>query len=124
MNLYGKLDNQGFVTYTIQSNEPQAGCVLIDFDMGAPASAYEKYNYNERKWVDTRTEDQKYNDASIPVLAKRNELLYASDWTQIPNNPLTPDLQTAWANYRQALRDITTQSGYPFTVIWPTPPQG
>ena len=124
MNLYGKLDNLGFVNYTIQSNEIQPDCVLINFDMGAPTSAFDKYNYNERKWIDTRTENQKYNDASIPVLEKRNVLLYASDWTQIPNNPLTAEQQQAWAVYRQELRDITSQSGYPFNVIWPTPPQG
>ena len=124
MNLYGKLDDLGFIIYTIESNEVQPDCVLIDFDMGTPASAFDRYNYNQKKWLDTRTEEQKYNDSSIPVLLKRDKLLYASDWTQIPNNPLTVEQQQAWAVYRQELRDITTQSGYPFNVIWPTPPQG
>jgi hypothetical protein len=54
----------------------------------------------------------------------RNNLLQQSDWTQIPNGPLTAEQQQAWAVYRQELRDITSQSGYPFNVIWPTPPQG
>ena len=29
-----------------------------------------------------------------------------SDWTQIPNNPLTPEYSAEWANYRQELRDF------------------
>jgi hypothetical protein len=56
------------------------------------------------------------------IKVKRDALLYASDWTQIPNNPLTTEAQQAWATYRQALRNITLQSGYPFNVTWPTAP--
>lgn len=33
-------------------------------------------------------------------------LLYGSDWTQIPNNPLTPEYSAEWAIYRQELRDF------------------
>jgi hypothetical protein len=56
------------------------------------------------------------------VKVKRDALLYASDWTQIPNNPLTAEQQQLWVVYRQELRDVTTQSGYPFNVVWPTAP--
>jgi hypothetical protein len=56
------------------------------------------------------------------IQSKRNELLILSDWTQIPNGPLTQQQQEAWAVYRQQLRDIPEQSGYPFNVVWPTPP--
>lgn len=52
----------------------------------------------------------------------RNALLTASDWTQIPNSPLSAEKQTAWATYRQELRDIPSQTGFPFNVVWPTPP--
>ena len=79
---------------------------------------YYVYDYNKDQWV----YDEAIN-ASVVIL-QRNELLYASDWTQIPNNPLTPALQEQWAVYRQALRDIPSQQGYPATVNWPTPPQG
>lgn len=56
------------------------------------------------------------------VISRRNMILYSCDWTQLPNGPLTVEVQQEWAVYRQALRDITTQSGYPFDVVWPTPP--
>ena len=61
--------------------------------------------------------------ASNEVIAKRDALLYASDWTQIPNNPLTPAEQQSWATYRQELRDVTSEAGYPFNVTWPIAPK-
>lgn len=73
-------------------------------------------------WVDTRSAEQKIAIASEQALATRKELLIASDWTQLPNGPLTPEQQQAWAVYRQALRDITQQPGFPEQVIWPSSP--
>ena len=50
---------------------------------------------------------------------QRTEKLKDSDWTQIADS--TAD-KTAWATYRQALRDITAQSGFPWTITWPESP--
>ena len=54
------------------------------------------------------------------VRNQRTEKLKDSDWTQIADS--TAD-KTAWATYRQQLRDITAQSGFPWTVIWPSQPE-
>lgn len=54
------------------------------------------------------------------VREARNDLLVACDWTQLPDAPVD---QTAWAAYRQALRDITSQEGFPTNVVWPTKPE-
>jgi hypothetical protein len=54
--------------------------------------------------------------------AKRAALLTASDWTQIADNQLDNDTRAAWVTYRQALRDITGQPGFPQTIDWPEPP--
>ena len=51
--------------------------------------------------------------------AQRNALLSASDWTQVADAPVD---QTAWAAYRQALRDITAQDFFPYTINWPVAP--
>ena len=53
------------------------------------------------------------------VRLERNAKLTASDWTQIAD--ATVD-KTAWATYRQALRNIPAQSGFPNTVVWPDAP--
>jgi len=53
------------------------------------------------------------------VRADRTKRLTDSDWTQIADS--TAD-KTAWATYRQALRDITSQAGFPWTIDWPEAP--
>jgi hypothetical protein len=53
------------------------------------------------------------------VRAERNAKLSASDWTQVADAPVD---QAAWAAYRQALRDITAQAGFPWTIDWPVAP--
>ena len=55
---------------------------------------------------------------------KRKELLLRSDWTDTASAPLRlgEALYTAWQVYRQALRDVPTQPGYPQEVVWPNPP--
>jgi hypothetical protein len=50
---------------------------------------------------------------------ERNRLLSNCDWTQVADSPVD---KAAWATYRQALRDITAQSGFPWSVEWPTQP--
>lgn len=49
----------------------------------------------------------------------RNSLLKDSDWTQTPDAPVD---KSAWLVYRQALRDITLQEGFPFNIFWPEKP--
>lgn len=53
------------------------------------------------------------------VRTSRNDKLKECDWTQIADS--TAD-KTAWATYRQALRDITAQAGFPWTITWPDAP--
>lgn len=50
---------------------------------------------------------------------KRNGLLSSSDWTQLSD--VSSVDKTAWATYRQQLRDVTTQAD-PFNITWPTEP--
>lgn len=49
-------------------------------------------------------------------------LLRASDWSQLPDVPLTAEQKEAWAVYRQELRDASNQEGWPWTWTPPTPP--
>lgn len=55
------------------------------------------------------------------VKAHRAILLLNSDWTQLPDVPLST--QASWQLYRQALRDITEQAGYPEDIVWPATPE-
>jgi hypothetical protein len=48
-------------------------------------------------------------------------LLAQSDWTQ--SKDISNTVSSAWTTYRQALRDITQQQGFPNVVVWPERPQ-
>ena len=56
------------------------------------------------------------------ILKQRSIVLSATDWTQVPDSPLSAEKKLAWAEYRQAWRDITSQPGFPDDVAIPTPP--
>jgi hypothetical protein len=58
------------------------------------------------------------------AIQKRNSLLYLSDWTQLPDAQETFDAEEKlrWREYRQKLRDITSQSGWPLSIDWPKQP--
>ena len=53
------------------------------------------------------------------VREQRNQKLKDSDWTQVLDAPVD---KAAWATYRQALRDVTAQAGFPWDVQWPEMP--
>lgn len=53
------------------------------------------------------------------VRADRNRRLSECDWTQLPDAPVD---HAAWATYRQALRDVSSQPGFPWNVQWPSQP--
>ena len=53
------------------------------------------------------------------VRQQRGEKLKDSDWTQVADAPVD---KAAWATYRKALRDVTGQQGFPWTVEWPVAP--
>lgn len=58
--------------------------------------------------------------ASQNVRGKRNSLLAESDWAMLPDSPVD---QQAWEAYRKALRDLPSQSGFPYDITWPTKPE-
>ena len=51
--------------------------------------------------------------------SNRNKLLKDSDWTQLEDAPVN---KIAWKEYRQSLRDITSQEGFPTSILWPVSP--
>jgi hypothetical protein len=81
-----------------------------------PYTPEEQAEYDTKKAIwDASANDRKASEVRV----ERNAKLVQTDWTQISD--ATVDKQ-AWATYRQALRDITTQSGFPLTVTWPDAP--
>jgi hypothetical protein len=77
--------------------------------------------YTKYSVADMNDEAKTAKDAeqAKSVRTTRDEKLKDSDWTQVADAPVD---KTVWATYRQALRDVPTQSGFPWEITWPTTP--
>lgn len=65
--------------------------------------------------------NEEYSAPTInDVRLMRNQMLAASDWTQLPDSPVD---QAAWAEYRQELRDLPDITADPSNPVWPEPPE-
>lgn len=75
-------------------------------------------------WAKVQMSAQERSDVDATnansVRNARNTLLTMSDWTQIADAPVD---SAAWAVYRQSLRDVTSQAGFPWNVTWPSKPE-
>lgn len=72
--------------------------------------------------VDAKTDAElaaELEGAKARVRAQRDKLLAETDWTQVADAPVD---QQAWATYRQALRNVPEQPGFPASVTWPNDP--
>ena len=86
------------------------GFTLADFP-DAPTPDKPTYNPDERAL------EQEADEAR----EQRNALLADSDWSVLPDAPVA-DAQ-AWKDYRQALRDVPQQNGFPTDIDWPVKPE-
>lgn len=84
--------------------------------------AYHDWDAINKAWV--LNEARQYEVESESVRTTRNKLLADSDWTDTlsAKTRLGEAKYDEWQAYRQALRDITAQPGFPTNVVWPTPP--
>jgi len=82
-----------------------------------PKKPSEEYIWNCSEWV--------INELLIAAKTKsaRNALLQESDWTDTVTAQTRLTNWQQWQDYRQALRDIPQQAGYPLDVIWPEQPK-
>ena len=64
--------------------------------------------------------DKTPTELATQARTKRDALLSQSDWKQITDVPVD---QAAWATYRQALRDVPAQAGFPENIVWPVAPE-
>jgi hypothetical protein len=81
-----------------------------------PYTTEEQAEYDTKKAAyDAGANDRKAAEVRI----QRSVKLAETDWTQIADSTANKE---AWATYRQALRDIPSQQGFPWTITWPVQP--
>lgn len=89
-------------------------CTTVDGAREITGQELEEYlNYCEL------AKAEQLRDKSSNARLQRNNILISTDWTQLPNSSVD---SMAWATYRQALRDVPSQSGFPDNIVWPVPP--
>jgi hypothetical protein len=89
---------------------------MPEFIDGVWFEKYEVYDKtSEQIEIDTE-------NAKITARNNRNYLLQVCDWTQLLDANLSDDKKNEWKIYRQALRDVTEQTGFPWNIIWPEQP--
>lgn len=128
MNVYQTDSNGVYVGATTADKDPldstnwliPAGCVET-----APPTVTDSQlaKWDGSKWsvetIPVAEPDPKPIAPEVLVRAKRDGLLINSDWTQVDDSPVD---KSAWATYRQSLRDVPTQAGFPNSVTWPSEP--
>ena len=99
-----EINGQWFTKYVV-------GPVFTDTEDKTAAEQEVEY----KAGIDARTAET--------IRAERNRLLAETDWTQTLDSPFDADGKLAWALYRETLRMIPEQDGFPHNVNWPPKPQ-
>ncbi len=102
--VHGQKTDNDVVTgqsFVIEENE------VVQYEQIRPKTQEEIDIENDGLWKSVRT--------------KRNILLQESDWTQLPDSPLSDGKKLEWQSYRLNLRNITNQQD-PKNIVWPTKP--
>jgi hypothetical protein len=111
------LFNQGYISnneYVAYTDEQRA---LKDNRPYYPA----KWSNTTMSWEDLRSQQEKLDQQWIGIKGQRDKLLQQSDWRVVKATDIGVPISQTWKDYRQALRDITTQSD-PFNIVWPITP--
>lgn len=80
--------------------------------------------YADQGWVvvgEAPAEPAQSNEAEL-AWEKAKQLLRESDWSMLPDVPMTKGDKTLWTAYRKGLREIRLQSGFPTDIQWPISP--
>jgi hypothetical protein len=80
-----------------------------------------KWSNTTMSWEDLRSQQEKLDQQWMLIKLERYQLIQSSDWRVVKATDTGIPLSQEWKDYRQALRDITTQSD-PFNIVWPITP--
>jgi len=96
--------------------------LLLDFDQLVDPFEYRVTN---EKTLEKKPEDQTklQEEALVRMRKRRNAMLRASDWTQLPDVRLSSKEVSAWRDYRDALRDLPDTITDPYNIVWPELPE-
>jgi len=111
------------VVRVVVTGKPEHDAITENVSEASPAFVQERNRW-EQQWTATTASEQEISERlsalAASVRAIRNVELALSDYTQLSDYPGGDRGQ--WASYRQQLRDLPAQAGFPRTVNWPAKP--
>ena len=128
------LDRNGPTYDTLTPDVAESLGVDVVFEGAMPSVGRYQFYYRDGveqigdKWhkkytvrdLDDASKAQKDAEQAKSVREQRNHMLKDSDWTQVEDSPVD---KAAWAKYRQELRDLPMQNGFPWDINWPVKPE-
>jgi hypothetical protein len=81
--------------------------------------------YADQGWVvvgDAPAEPAQSTEAEL-AWESAKKMLQESDWSMLPDVPMTAGNKALWIEYRRALREVRLQSGFPSNIQWPAKPE-
>lgn len=111
-----------FGLHRVQPVQPPAFSVKQVLEELTPVYDAQSNQWKQAWKVRDKTASELVTDTQLKaesIRQQRNQLLFASDWTQLADSTVDKQL---WATYRQALRDVPSQTEFPWNVQWPTQP--
>ena len=103
-------------TYVVDGSDDNDGIVSV--------SVRNAYNNGELNIVEfpENEEDHEYSRKKSEIIHRRNLLLSESDYLMMVDYPISDEKKQEIKVYRQALRDIPQQDGFPDNIVWPDKP--
>lgn len=108
-----------FDVLRVHGDPPAYDATVETLDELAPVFSSSSSRW-ERQWAARAYNQQERDDKAVQVRELRNRKLSETDWTQLSDTP--GQTRAAYVQYRQDLRNVPQQSGFPFKVNWPAPP--
>jgi len=114
------LESFGVYTVTI-APDPENDLPLKKIELSTEPTLLGEVWTLTKTVVDLTTEEaeENYIRASVTTREKRDDLLSRTDWMALSDVTMSAE----WQTYRQALRDVPEQEGFPDNVTWPTKPE-
>ena len=96
-----------------------AKIAIMNYKLGLVNSLWKEAAPNRQQIKDGQIIDREIVEPAYDVRPDRNAMLASTDWTQLPDSPLSDEKKQLWKQYRQALRDMPAASD----TIWPERPE-